>query len=229
MTANIIFLSLGDSPQNREMTELAISTLQESETHVEFNIFVVESYKNFLKDEHRYEGATVIIPQEPFNFNRFLKYGIDIAKMRLKAEWTILANNDLIFHRHWMTEVLTQNQITGIRSFGAWSDQVHGQRFPGSPKAVIEGYRIGYEYTGWIQIFRTDLLETLEFDERCLFWFSDNLIADQLRARGERHALLRDCQVTHLESATINKFDRAKLDLFTIKQKQNYYKKNKPK
>jgi hypothetical protein len=220
---DVIVVSLGDTPERRAMTNTAINTLLASDQLVHFNIVVVEHYKDFLKEGHVYEGCTVVVPQEEkFNYNLYLKYGI---KHSSGAPWTVLANNDLIFHRGWMTTIMKMYTITGINSFSPWNDSTHPSKFPGQTKLLHVGYRVAYELAGWCMVVRREVLDRMELDTRVMFWYSDNVYADELKRLKERHALVSESLVTHLESATIKVFNKDKLHQYTHQQTKNYYEK----
>lgn len=220
---DVVIVSLGDTPQRRAMTETAINTLLASDQQVQFNIVVVEHFKQFLKEGHEYESCTVVVPQdEKFNYNLYLKYGI---KHSSGAPWVVLANNDLIFHRGWMTEIIKHHKTTGINSFSPWNDGTHQARFPGQAKALYVGHRVAYELAGWCMVVRRELLDRMDLDTRVMFWYSDNIYADELKRLDEPHALVRDSLVTHLESATIKNFNPEKLREYTKNQTNQYLKK----
>lgn len=221
---DVIIVSLGDTPERREMTNTAINTLLASDQLVQFNIVVVEHHKTFLKEGHVYEGCTVVVPQEEkFNYNLYLKYGI---KHSSGAPWTVLANNDLLFHRGWMTTIMKMFNVTGIKSFSPWNDGTHQEKFPGQTKLLHVGHRVAYELAGWCMVIRRDLLDQMDLSTRVMFWYSDNIYADELKRLNERHALVTESLVTHLESATINKFDPKKLHQYTHQQTKLYHEKH---
>lgn len=226
---DVIMLSLGDTPERRAMTNQALNTLFASERHVQFNVVVVEDYRNFLKEGLQYENCMVVVPGSSvvFNYNLFLQYGLKYSDSYLRPDrWVVLANNDLIFHSGWMSEIIAMGKYKDMSSFGVWDDTVHNKRFAHTPASFIEGYRTSFEWTGWCQVMKRRLIDKINQDPnvtRVKFWYSDNVYRDHVKAMGERHALLRDAKVTHLESATIRTFDHLQLKEYTHGQTKKYH------
>jgi GT2 family glycosyltransferase len=90
---------------------------------------------------------------------------------------------------------------------------------------IREGYEIGYngEVKGWCIFTKRELYDTIgKIDERVKFWFSDNVLADQLKAHNIKHALVRHAYVQHLDSRTLNLLDAEKHREYTTGQEGAY-------
>ena len=66
---------------------------------------------------------------------------------------------------------------------------------------AYEGYGIGFELAGWCIFCDKSLWDKIgPLDESHNFWFSDNMYAKQLKAKGIKHALICNVKVDHMGS-----------------------------
>ena len=173
-----------------------MNTLRLAEDDIHFNIIVIESDRDMPLGQN----ATIKFDLPKFNYNHALNQGIAIAK----NEWVILANNDLLFTKNFMTEIINVNELhPEIKSFSPWNAMYswHQRIFP-TAEAIMEGYRIGHEMAGWCIVAKRSIFDTIALNESVEFWFSDNVYADKLQRYNIRHALVRDSIVNHLVSQT---------------------------
>jgi len=181
------------------MIKNCITSLRESEKAISFNVVIIET--NHENQIYVGENSCIMDLQKPFCYNRALNYGIK----ETNAEWIILANNDLYFHKSWMTKILTAHSIySEIKSFTPWNNKWdwHTSIF-GNPKTdIIEGYNICKELGGWCIIAKREIFNEIQLSEKVDFWYSDNIYADALKKAGIRHALVTKSFVDHLVSQT---------------------------
>lgn len=195
MIVDVIMLSLTNSDSLFEMTQSAINSLHESETEFTFNVLLLESNKQL---PYSYTGCTVLFPDLEFNYNRFMNFGLS----KSSNELVVLANNDLIFHKNWFSEIY--KHIDEADSFSSWNskDGWH-EKFMGDVSAkFVKGYRTCYEMTGWCFVAKRKIFEKFSLDERVAFWFSDNVYADSLQEHGFKHILVRNSFVDHIGDMT---------------------------
>lgn len=161
--------------------------------NAELNIIVVET-----GDPYPYKVDKIITYEGNFNYNHALNLGLKYAK----SDVQILANNDLIFYKGW-SKIGDIMRVNSYLSASALSNDDR-QRFFRHGEFAYEGYFIGYQLTGWC-IFTSKKLWSLigELDETHVFWFSDNVYAEQLKAKGIKHALICSVRVDHLGSRTL--------------------------
>ena len=177
-----------------------ISSLKSSEPTIKFNAVVVES------GEHRALGQdrTIAYDQDIFCYNHALNLGINSTQ----NEWVILANNDLIFHPYFMSEILNAHAFhPDIQSFSPWNnmDGWHDSAMSNYPYAdLYVGYDTSYRLAGWCIIVRREVLNRIDLNERCRLWYSDNIYSDELQRYGIQHALIRQSRVDHLCTQTID-------------------------
>jgi len=196
LQVDVIIPSLS-KPELHQMIKECIQSLRSSEAGIDFNIIIVES------------GATVELGQDQtirydrakFNFHHALNQGLEASS----NHWVVLANNDLLFHRNWMSKIISvKDQHPDVRSFSPWDPKSHPTTFT-SYKPLHYGYRIGKELAGWCIVTTRDVLKKVKLTEEVSFWYSDNSYADELQRYNMSHVLVTDSQVTHLCSQTLSK------------------------
>jgi hypothetical protein len=83
---------------------------------------------------------------------------------------------------------------------------------------AYEGYKIGELLTGWCIFTDKELWKQIgKLDETHRFWYSDNVYANQLKAKNISHALICSIQVDHAGSRTLAKLPRQVQSLFTYR------------
>jgi GT2 family glycosyltransferase len=213
MLVDVVFLSNAKTVALQEMTQHAIDTCT-TETDLPVNITVLE------QQPVEYEGArTVHMPGE-FHFNAFANHGVRMGS----AKWIVVANNDLIFGKHWLEPLLAANHPVASSKCPARPSQAH----------ITEnttGYDNGVHFSGWCFMIRRDLWEQIgEFDECVSFWCSDDVVIEQVKAVGITPMLVPASRVEHLSSVTLRQTDdpeglltREQLKLFNRKYRGTDY------
>jgi GT2 family glycosyltransferase len=176
------------------MTRNCINSLVESEKETEMEIIVIESNKNYNNSEFIYpDFVKVIIPEEDFNFHKFLNIGIKESK----GEFVALCNNDLIFYDNWFTKIYNVSQNnTQIKSFSP-SGRINDFSFE---KEYELGYKVRTHVLGWCLVMSRKLIEKIGYlDETFNFNYADNDYALTLKKFNIKHALVNSSKVEHLE------------------------------
>jgi len=216
MKIDVVIPSLSTKEYHQMITN-CIRSLRQSEPQISFNIIIVESGPeiiNFGQDD------TVKFDLPKFNFNHALKQGI----ARCNCEWIVLANNDLVFHKNWMTEILaTSEKNPDVESFSPWEPRFHPANEAFKPlQKMYFGYSVPGHIAGWCIATKAHVLSKLDLTEEVAYWCSDNVYADELQRNGIKHALLRNSVVTHLFERTTSKLKNKKE--MTYDQKEVYEK-----
>lgn len=198
-THDVVILSLTKDSNTLKMTLNCIKSLRSSEPNVKFNVILIESNIN---SSHYYKDIAdqVITPNTKFNYNKFMNIGMEYTT----SEWVSLCNNDLLFYENWATTIHNFHEDNPeYKSFGHWNDynNWHQKRFP-KLEPFYEGYKIGYELTGWAITTKRDTFDIINLDDRVEFWFSDNIYADELQKHNIKHALIPNSRIIHYESVT---------------------------
>jgi len=77
MKIDIIILSNCINDKIFRMNQECLTSLEESESNFDFSVKLIESNKQFSKEYKTNLELEIIIPQEDFNYNRFLNIGLD--------------------------------------------------------------------------------------------------------------------------------------------------------
>lgn len=200
------------------MTKKCIDSLRDSESSIKFNVVLVESEKE--APFHAGQDATIMWEPALFNYHGALNLGIAATS----NAWVVLANNDLIFHKNWMTEILRAHEkFPDVKAFSSWNGHGgwHECRLGETGADLMFGYRIGYEAVPWCIVIKRELLAQITLSEEVRFWYSDNNYLSELRRLGQRQALVRSSKVDHLGSLTIANSE----DLYdlTLRQQTCFY------
>lgn len=184
---DVVILSKAKVFRDSLMTQKAIDTCIQGANGLPVNIIVIEGGVG------DYHDAEVVYTREPFNYNAFGNMG---AKMG-KAEWIMLANNDLIFRDGWL-----HNLIAG-------GCEVVSPHEPNDPRQadIIEntqGYVCGKHFSGWCFMIKRSLWQKIGgFDTDVTFWCSDDVVIEQVKAKGIKPMIVKDSIVEHLVSTTL--------------------------
>jgi GT2 family glycosyltransferase len=152
------------------------------------NVIVLEQSRR-----SKYRHARTVHMTERFNYNRFANCGAQMGD----AEWIMIANNDLIFHDGWLHHLL------------AADNPVVSPREPKDYRQVdieenISGYQTGRHLSGWCFMIKRELWRAIGgFDDCVEFWFSDDVVIEQVKAKGYLPMLVHDSVVEHLGSVTL--------------------------
>lgn len=205
----------------KKVTENGIRTLLKSEENIIFNIFVVESNRMVKYD---FPNTQTIYPSIAFNYNAYL----NMARMAGKSDYVFLANNDLIYEKNWATNIImAMKKNPMLLSASPFCPQIQNKK--DFPDEIYYGYMIRKELLGWAIFQQRKIYDFIEkIDEGVNFWFSDNLIADQLMLHKIPHALITTSIVNHhgnnLGITGSSTLDRSKMDEYTTGQYQKYLK-----
>ena len=199
LAIDVIFLSKTADYEIFGITYSAINSLILNNQDYDFNINIVESNINLSKQGFSYLGHNVIIPDENFNYNKFLNIGLRFCK----NEWVLICNNDLFFTKGCINTLLTIADKHSIKSLSPWNPLTHDKIFSNEDKQKehIPGYKTAHELAGWCILVRRDVINNCEmFDERFEFWYQDNDYGETLKNNNIIHTLVPTSKVYHLTS-----------------------------
>lgn len=237
MTADVIILSKCINVEDFALNSNCIKSLITSEPNFSFNIKIIESNSYFNAKEffYNFPHVEVIMPNESFNFNRFLNIGLNLSSEDL----IIFSNNDVIFHKNWLTEILKvkqkNKQIQSFCPFDQTSPYLSWKKF--NQKTCHIGYRVPIEFVGWCFITERSVFDkTGKFDEQFDLYFQDNDFALTLKKNSILHAMVPYSFVEHIGGYTTKNYDASKTIKyaedkikFTKKWKQPYIERFKNK
>lgn len=187
MTVDIVILSHAKTQQLLELTQRTIDSCIASEKEIQFNILVLEQEPNVV-----YANCITGFTDAPFNYNQFMNKGISLTS----NEYVCLCNNDLIFEKNWCSNLISAMKENNLLS--ACPAQKEG-------KGVSFGYNNNHQMLGWCIMCKRSLFEIIgDIDSEFVFWFADNIYAEQLKRFGVKHAVVLNSVVKHLGSSTLN-------------------------
>lgn len=184
---DVVFLSKADNVDAQLMTQRAIDSCIRGANGLPVNCIVIEGGIG------EYHNAEVVYTREPFNYNAFGNMGARMGK----AEWIMLANNDLVFHDGWLhkliaadAEVVSPHEPNDIRQ----EDIIEN----------TQGYVCGKHFSGWCFMISRSLWDEIGgFDEDFTFWCADDAVIEQVKAKGIKPMVVKDSIVEHLGSITL--------------------------
>lgn len=183
---DVIILSKAAKYRDSAMTQRAIDSCIQGSNGLPINIIVMEGGVG------QYRNATTIPKRGKFNYNQYANEGAALCK----ADWIMVANNDLEFTDGWLhnllsadNPVVSPHEPTDIRQKGIIDNE--------------SGFEIGRHFSGWcFMISRKLWLEIGGFDTDVDFWFSDDVVVEQVKALGITPMLVKESIVRHEGSVT---------------------------
>ncbi len=211
---DVIVLSWAKDAAQYEIGRRCIKALRQSSPGAMLNIFVVETNKNILnepwfKSDGFGKDVTVVVPDEKFSYNLFLKKAYD--KMESGANYLLILNNDLAcFSINFMSEMLF-----AVKSFPSVSPMgLREARWHQFDQNVYT--HVGYDLSllnGWCimidkRIFNAAPFEAF-FPAELEFHNQDVYYAAMLEHFGFHHALTTKAQALHLQAKSLSLCDEA--------------------
>ncbi|MCX6295594.1 MAG: hypothetical protein NTX97_05935 [Bacteroidetes bacterium] len=202
MEIDVIILSFCSSEETFVMNSNCISSLIDSETEHSFNVLVMESNQEFFKTNFIYTyPVQIIIPEAKFNYNKFLNIGISKSKNAMIC----LCNNDLVFKKGWLSEILRIKKIRpDIQSFSPKDPDYKTLKNKFFEKDYYLGYEVGWEFFAACLLLERKVFEkTGLFDEAFDFYYQDYDFSMCLRKHHVLHALVTNANFSHVYSGKV--------------------------
>jgi GT2 family glycosyltransferase len=216
---DVIILSNASKPELKGFTENAIQSLIASENpmDVQFDIVVIESNKE--QSAYKFPFTRTLFPRKKFGFHKYINLGIS----KTDSKYICLANNDLVFHPNWATEMLRAFDADRSLISASPACSIHHPE-NGIPlhSGIYEGYQVRKEVAGWCLFFKREMLDiTGKLDEHYTFWYSDNDYIKTIQKHRLKHALVSSSIVDHLESQTLKSKDEK--EQFKLTHNDRFY------
>lgn len=218
ISLSVIILSYAIDDDIYRMNCQCISSLLESDQWEEekLEILLIESRKD---NPYKYvRNVEVIIPDESFNFHKFLNIGVKYSKGKIIA----FCNNDIIFQKSWYNEILKVK--TNHPHFLCFSPL--DSDYPMMAELVSTGreYYIGWEnkrhYAAWCMVWDRKIFDVIgDFDETFDFYSADDDELMTLRKYAIENVLVARSEVKHLSQVVTNKDG---VDKYKVFDKDNY-------
>lgn len=183
---DVVFLSRGDTPERKKMTEDAISSCISGAGDNIVNCIVIEQAAGV-----KYKNAISIYPGGDFRYNAFANIGAKSGR----AEYIVFANNDLIFHDGWLSELLSSKADVASPKCPNNNRQANA--------STLSGYANGVNFSGWCFMMKRSLWDKIGgLDEDFKYWCADDSVIEQVKKQGITPRLVPTAIVTHLTSKT---------------------------
>lgn len=185
---DVVVLSKATNAETQAMTQHTVNSCIRGAGNRELSVTVIENGK-----PTKYKNCTTVLRTVPFNFNEYANHGFSLGK----AEWLVLANNDLNFTEGWLDALLSTNYPV-----------VSPKEPRDSRQRVItkntKGYENGKHFSGWCFLMRRDVWEKMRgFDTDVDFWCSDDAVIEQLKDLKIPPMIVPSSIVEHLGSKTL--------------------------
>jgi glycosyltransferase involved in cell wall biosynthesis len=195
MGIDVIILTDSRDP---EMTQRTIDSVKSAG---DVNVILVckrEDYKIY-----RGIGVYVVI-KEAFNYNRFINHALEY----ISNDWVLISNDDVLYHPDWFNEMMkVHEQHPKIESFSPRDTVLHKVWFPHlftNKETHHEGYQVTELFQGWSVLIKREALErVIPLDEQFDMYYQDNDLAQCLKKKKVRHALVKDSIADHKNTHTI--------------------------
>jgi GT2 family glycosyltransferase len=214
---DVIILSFAKNERLRQVTEVALKTLLDSEPvhKIRFNVVVLESNKE--TQPYSYPQVRTEFPQTKFGYHKYMNIGIEMGT----SPYVCICNNDLVFHPGWASAIMDAfGEDPTLNSASPACSIHHPQQGISLNGEVLYGYEVRRELVGWCLFFKREMLKvTGRLDPRFKFWYADNDYSMMLQKHGFKHALVTDSIVDHLESQTLNTEDQSKRKKLTARER----------
>jgi len=198
-------VSTGKTKAIIDMANRCAETLKPPHTPYESKIYLIDTVKKKIfclvggDDIQTYEC-------DDFSYNTVTKIAINNALACDTCKYVIVSNDDVIYHRHSIDEM-----IDGLKSTGALSTspiEECEQFYDGYDNLARweEGRFVAKHIKGWSILFNLkavrEINRTRNFDDyfpdKLKFWFVDNYYADCMTLHGDNHVMSTRAISVHL-------------------------------
>lgn len=188
-SVDLIIMSRADTPKLAEMTQHAIVTAVAGAKGYAITTIVVE------QTDQTYAGAVAIHRPGEFNYNASANWGISCGA----SPYVVVSNNDVTFCDGWLKALMDAHYplVSPI-----------DPRYPKQRGMARNetGWQVGRHLSGWCFMLTRELWTRMGgFDERVLFWCSDDAVVEQARALGVAPMAVTNALVMHHISATLHR------------------------
>ena len=223
MKIDVVLLSYTKNDALYDMTKNCIESLIGSEEVFKFDIKLIETDKTGRR-KYDYKEVTTIVPDEEFNYNKFLNIGLKYCE----NDWVLISNNDIEYIGGWLIEMYKQhekdNDLLSMSPYcPIWPKHQDSFRYKTD---VFYGYRSSYEITGWCLLINRKVIEKIDgFDENFPFWYQDDDYTKMIEKYDIKHALIRKSIVIHYGSRSYDLLSWRQRRKMTRGQKKKFQKK----
>lgn len=204
---SVIILSYAVDYDIYQMNIRCLDSLFKSESWQDgdLEVLLMESNKNaaYTYDER----VKVIVPDEKFNFHRFLNLGMEQSN----GEWLAFCNNDIVFTQSWFSAILAvKAENPGFMCFSPYDHAYPMMAELCCP--AMHDYEIGWEnkkhFAAWCFVWQRKVFDIIgKFDEAFDFYSADDDELMTLRKYAIPNVLVTASEVRHLSQVVTKKVD----------------------
>lgn len=197
---DIIILSNTADETYHNLLSTTVNSIKE-QTDVESNIILVETNTEYkTKEQYGLPIDVLVLPNEKFNFNRFLNHGLKHST----ADYICFSNNDV---RYFPNSLF--NLIEGLQTYDSVCPYGIGyachlyKQLNLDINSTIEFYRMNWSFLGWSFCFTRKTLNKCfdgKFDERFAFFRADDDVLRTLIQKKFKHAVVGASKAEHLNA-----------------------------
>jgi glycosyltransferase involved in cell wall biosynthesis len=190
---DIIVLSNTANEMYLELLGITINSIKE-QTNVDSYVILVETNKDYKsKEQYGLPIDLLLIPNEKFNFNRFLNYGLKFCT----ADNICFSNNDVLYYENSL-----YNLIEGLKEYDSVSPFAYGYSEGMKEDSITECYQLDKCFFGFCHCITREAMKNCfnnKFDENFVFWYQDDDIIFTIEDKGFKHGLVGNAKVNHLQ------------------------------
>lgn len=195
---DIIILSNTADETYHNLLSTTVNSIKE-QTDVESNIILVETNIEYkTKEQYNLPIDVLVVPNEKFNFNRFLNHGLEHST----ADYICFSNNDVRYYPNSLS-----NLIDALQTYDSVSPYGYGytcrlyKPLNLNQDSILEDYHCNMGFLGWCYCFTRKTMNDCfggKFDERFEFYDQDGDVATTLYYNGFKHAAVGPAKAEHL-------------------------------
>jgi len=189
---DIIILSNTADETYHNILSITVNSIK-AQTDAESNIILVETNTEYkTKEQYNLPIDVLVVPNEKFNFNRFLNHGLKHST----AEYICFSNNDVRYFPNSLS-----NLINGLQTYDSVCPYGIRYTWGFEDEATVEHIEVNRSFLGWCYCFtRKTMNECFDgkFDEQFEFYRQDEDVIRTLIHNKFRHAVVGSAKAEHL-------------------------------
>ena len=134
-----------------------------------------------------------------FNYNKCLNYGVNMTS----NNYVCLCNNDLEFEKNWAINITRGMEFMNCQTSSPFSRYTIHEQVHKVQDSAYKSFQVGREFLGWCIMCKREIFSKIKLSEFTKFWYSDNLLNEQLKRSGKKHALVCNSIVEHVGGGTL--------------------------
>jgi glycosyltransferase involved in cell wall biosynthesis len=195
---DVIILSNTADETYHNLLSITVNSI-EAQTDVESNIILVETNTAYkTKEQYNLPIDVLVVPNERFNFNRFLNHGLKYST----ADYICFSNNDVRYFPNSLYNIIEALQTyDSVSPYGIEYACWLYKELNLDANETLEHCIVNSSFLGWCYCFtRRTMNECFngQFDEEFEFYRQDADVVQTLYKNKFRHAVVGSAKAEHL-------------------------------